>query len=200
MKTERFRKAIRSIDLANSNDPNTIVVDGEARPKELTHAAMLTAWVEQLHDDPGEALLLAARAHHLRRWSIPREGYPQGRSGYLRWRRALQEQHAAGIAVVLRDVGYDPELIQRVQDLVRKKNLKRDPDVQTLEDGLCLVFLETQLSELREQYGDAKTIEILQKTWKKMSRQARDRALELDLHPDERSVVERAVANGSEAT
>ncbi len=193
MSEARFQQAIRRIDAANAADPNTIVVKGEARPKELTHAVMLTAWVERLRSAPGEALLLAARAHHLRRWAIPRDAYPAGRRGYLRWRQVLHERHAGEIAEILHDVGYPSELIERVQDLVQKRNLRRDPEVQTLEDGLCLVFLETQLSDFRAQHGEAKTTDILRKTWKKMSQPARRLALELDLPADDRGLVEQAV-------
>ena len=107
--------------------PATISVDGEAQPKELTHAGMLTAWIERLRPDASEALLLAARAHHLRRWESPRDGYPRGRRGYLRWRRELQRLHAAYAAEILEEVGYDAESIGAVQRLIRKESAPRRP-------------------------------------------------------------------------
>lgn len=194
MESQRFRDAIRRIDAANADDPHTLIVDGEARPKELTHAAMLTDWVRRLRPDAGEALLLAARAHHIRRWTIPRGDYPSGRRGYLRWRTALQAMHAAEVVQVLRDAGYGADEIARVQQLVRKHNLTRDAEVQTLEDGLCLVFLETQFADLRTQHPAAKIADIVQKTWRKMSPAARELALELDLPSDERVALEEALA------
>ena len=146
METERFRDTIRRIDAANADDPHSLIVDGESRPKELTHAAMLSDWVRRLRPDASEPLLLAARAHHILRWTIPRDDYPSGRHGYLRWRTALHAMHAAEVGRVLKEAGYGADEIARVQQLVRKHNLKRDPEAQTLEDGLCLVFLETQFS------------------------------------------------------
>ncbi|MBA3302861.1 MAG: DUF4202 family protein, partial [Acidimicrobiia bacterium] len=92
--SERFDAAIRAIDAANADDPETIVVDGVVRPKELAHAEMMTAWVRRLDAEASDAQLLAARAHHLRRWTIARSSYPEGRSGYLRWRTHLKKQHA----------------------------------------------------------------------------------------------------------
>ncbi len=199
MKTERFRDAIRRIDAANADDPHTLVVDGEARPKELTHAAMLSAWVRRLRPDADEPLLLAARAHHIRRWTIPRDDYPSGRHGYLRWRTALHAMHAAEVGRVLMEAGYGADEIARVQQLVRKHDLKRDPEAQTLEDGLCLVFLETQFADLRARHPAAKIADIVQKTWRKMSPAAHELALDLNLPPDDRAALEQALA-GDEAS
>ncbi len=194
METDRFRDAIRRIDAANADDPNTLIVDGASRPKELTHAEMLSAWVRRLRPEASEPLLLAARAHHIRRWTIPREDYPAGRSGYLRWRTALQAMHAEEAGRILGEAGYGVDEIARVRHLVRKFNLQRDPEVQALEDGLCLVFLETQLADLRAQHPVDKIADIIQKTWRKMSPAARDLALDLELAGDDRAAIEHALA------
>src|SRR5437763_15523522 len=144
METDRFDRAMAAIDDANGADPTTLVVDGQARPKALTEGELVSAWVEKLCPDAGEALLLAARAHHLRRWTTPRSTYPEGRAGYLRWRRDLYDFHATEVGAILATEGYDAAFIARVQDLVRKRNLRAgtDADMQTLEDAICLAFLE----------------------------------------------------------
>lgn len=199
MDRERFEAAVAAIDRANRDDPNTITVGGEARPKELTHAEMVTDWVRRLADDPNEELLLAARAHHLRRWTVPRRSYPEGRAGYLKWRRDLHRQHADDVGRILADVGYPPETVERVQAIVRKQGLNQgDPEVQTLEDALCLVFIETQFREIAErledQYGDEeKMVDVVHKTLKKMSDAGRACALQIDLDPRDRDIVGRAV-------
>ncbi len=193
MGESRFEQAIERIDAANADDPNTLTVNGERRPKELTHARMLTDWVTRLRPDASEELLLAARAHHIRRWAIARDTFPAGRRGYLRWRTALHGLHAEEIGEILSDVGYAPETVARAQQLVRKQNLRRDAEVQTLEDGLCLVFLETQLHGMRDQYADEKLIDVLRKTWAKMSEAGRRLALELDLSPQARDLVLLAI-------
>ena len=195
MSDARFQDAIARIDAANADDPETLRIDGADLPKELTHARMLTGWVRRLRPDADDVLLLAARAHHVRRWTIPRGEYPAGRRGYLRWRTALHQFHADEVERLLADAGYDEPVIGRVQQLVRKVNLRRDPDVQTLEDGLCLVFLDTQLSDLRRKHPESKLIDVLQKTWKKMSPRARELALELDLDADDCALIERALAD-----
>jgi hypothetical protein len=191
---ERFAAAIAAIDAANADDPEVLVVDGVERPKELAHAEMMTIWVERLDADADEAQRLAARAHHLRRWTLPRADYPDGRSGYLKWRTAQKRRHAEEVAAILADVGYGDEVIARVQQIVRKEGLGRDGAVQTHEDALCLVFLETQFSELIERLGEERTVEVVRKTLAKMSPTGREVAAGLDFTPTERRVVEAALA------
>jgi hypothetical protein len=165
----RLEAALAAIDARNAEDPNVLVVDGVARPKELAHAALVTEWVRRLDPDATDAQLLAARAHHLRRWTSPRSAYPDGRAGYLRWRTEAKKRHAAEVADLLAGVGYDAETIDRVAAIITKRGLGRDPAVQVHEDALCLVFLQTQLDELIDQLGDDHTVEVLAKTAKKMS-------------------------------
>jgi hypothetical protein len=179
----RLDAAMAAIDAANADDPDTIVVDGQVRPKEQAHAEMVTDWVRHLDPAATDAQLLAARAHHLRRWSIPRSSYPEGRAGYLRWRTALKKQHAAEVAEILGREGYEPDVIERVQQIVRKDGLGHDAAVQTHEDALCLVFLQTQLLDLAADQGDDKTVDIVRKTTAKMSESGIAAAAALDLAP-----------------
>jgi hypothetical protein len=191
---DRLVAALAAIDAANADDPNVITVGGVERPKELAHAELMTAWVRALDPDCSDEQLLAARAHHLRRWTIPRDSYPDGRSGYLRWRTALKRQHAEDVGAILRDAGYDDDAVARVQAIVRKQGLGQDPAVQVHEDALCLVFLETQFDELADKLGDDKTIDVLQKTAKKMSPAGLDAAHGLPFSPEAAALLERALA------
>ena len=192
---ERFARAIGAIDAANAADPNLLATAAGPRPKELVHAELLTRWVRALRLEASEALLLAARAHHLRRWTVPRSTYPAGRQGYLRWRRALHAFHAQEAARLLSEAGYGAATIARVQQIVRKQRLPQDPEVQTLEDGLCLVFLELQLDELTGRlHDDEKMVEVLRKSWRKMSPAGREFAQALPLSPAGRELVRRALA------
>jgi hypothetical protein len=181
-----FERAIAAIDAVNAEDPHG---------KELRHAEMATAWVRRLRPDAGDELLLAARAHHLRRWAIARNSYPEGRNGYLRWRKALQRQHADDVGRILGAEGYGPDTIERVQAIVQKRRLSTDPDVQTFEDALCLVFLEDQLDKPGARLDDEhKLIEVLRKTLDKMSDDAVALALQLELSPAGRALVTAAAA------
>jgi hypothetical protein len=196
MSDSRLARAIAAIDAANADDPETIVVRGEVRPKEQAHAEMMTEWVRRLDPDATDAQLLAARAHHLRRWSIARSSFPEGRAGYLRWRTTLKKQHAEEVGAILEQEGYEADVIERVQQIVRKDALKTDPVVQTHEDALCLVFLETQLVDLADQLGDDdKTIDVIRKTVVKMSEQGIQAALALDLPARAVDLVGRAMAS-----
>lgn len=194
MSEDRFDRAIAAIDTANADDPHRLVVDGVERPKELAHAELMSSWVRRLDPDADEAQLLAARAHHLRRWALPRENYPDGRSGYLRWRTAQKRRHAEDVGNILGEVGYSADVIERVKRIVSKVGLGSEPDVQTHEDALCLVFLSTQFEVLDDQLGDDRMIEVVAKTWAKMSEGARAEALALPLAPRARRLVERAIA------
>ena len=167
---------------------------GRTGPKEVMHAELVTEWVRALQPDPSEALLLAARGHHFRRWTSPRSSHPTGRAGYLKWRRALQQQEARELGDLLERVGYDPATIARVQTLVRKQGLGRDPEVQVLEDALCLVFLETQLADVAAKLDDAKLVDVLQKTAKKMSDAGRAAIDAVPLDPDARALLDTALA------
>jgi hypothetical protein len=189
----RFEDAIAAIDAVNADDPETIVVRGERRPKEHAHAVLMTEWVRVLDPDADEAQLLAARAHHLRRWSIPRSSFPDGRAGYLRWRTTLNRQHADEVAAILAGVGYDDDTIERVQHIIRKEGLKTDPAVQTHEDALCLVFLETQSADLLDRLGEEKSVDVIAKTLRKMSPQGIDVALGLSLDDGARTAIARAM-------
>lgn len=190
----RFVQAITDIDAANAHDPVSVETARGLLPKELVHAQLLSEWVLRLRPDAGEALLLAARAHHIRRWTLPRTSYPPGRGGYLRWRNRLHEVHAEEAADILRATGYGAEEIARVQAIILKEHLRDDPEVQTLEDALCLVFLELQLDELTASLADeVKMVSVLRKAWAKMSPAGREFALGLDLTPAGLALVRRAL-------
>ena len=180
---QRFECAIVAIDAANADDPFTLDIDGEALPKEQTHAEMMTRWVRELDPQASEELLLAARAHHIRRWMIPRSTFPAGRTAYLRWRRALHSVHAELTAAILEDCGYPRRSVERVAALVAKADLLQtgDPDAQTLEDALSLVFLDTQLEPLLNDLDDRQLRRALGRTWRKMSPNGQAAALRLDL-------------------
>ena len=192
--SERLSAALTAIDAANADDPHTVVVDGVERPKELAHAELMTQWVRTLAPDCSEEQLIAARAHHLRRWSIPRGDYPRDRAGYLRWRTALRRRHTDEVAEIMRRAGYGDGEIARVQAIVGKKGLGRDPDVQVHEDALCLVFLATQFDELAAQVDDDdKMVEILRKTAGKMSPAGLAAAGTLPLSPAGAALLARAL-------
>jgi hypothetical protein len=174
----RFR-AISAFREQNTRDPNRLLDGGVARPKELVDAERLAHWVQRLEPVPSEALALASHCQHLCRWELPRSAYPEGRIGYLTWRKALARLHADRAAEILRRVGYEEDLIAEVRAINLKQGLHTNPDTQTMEDALCLSFLEFELDEFAEKHEDAKVVEIIQKTWNKMSERGHDAALAL---------------------
>lgn len=188
----RLHRAVAAIDAVNAADPNRLRVAGTDRPKAQAEGELVSGWVRRLRPDASDALVLAARAHHIRRWTVPRSTYPDGRAGYLRWRRDLHELHAAEAATVLQPLGYDPATVERVQHLVRKRDLATDPDVQTLEDALCLVFLETQFGDLAARLDHAKLVGVLRKTAAKMSPAGLAALADADLSPAARAALAEA--------
>lgn len=180
---ERYEAAAAAIDGANAGDPLA-----------LEHGRRAAAWVARLDPGADEAQLLAARAHHLRRASVPRSSYPDGRAGYLRWRRDAKDRHAREVAEVLVAAGYDEAVVARVQSLVRKT--ATDAAAQVHEDAACLVFLETQLDGLADQLGDDHLVEVLRKTARKMSTVGLAAAGGLELSARGRSLLERALTAG----
>ena len=191
----RLQALLERIDQLNREDPNTETVDGVDSPRELLYAQRLTDWVLRLAPGASEALRLAARGQHVRRWTIPRSRYPMTRQGYLRWRETLKAFHADTVAGLMRDGGYSEAEIERVRTIMGKRTLLRDPEAQTLEDALCLVFLETQFADLLNKTPQEKMREILRKTWAKMSAQGRAEALRLPMRGEDRTFLKRALAD-----
>lgn len=184
---------MRRFDAENSRDPNSEIIDGVSHPRELIHAQWLTGWVLKLAPNASEELRLAARCQHLCRWKIPRDSYPMDRPGYLKWRADLKRFHAERAGEILHEVGYPEAIITRVRDLNLKKNFPADPESRVLEDALCLVFLEHQLTDLAAKTAEDKVITALQKSWKKMTSAAHAEALRLSHGPREQALIEAAL-------
>ena len=189
----RFARAIAAIDAANAQDPNVITVRTRTGPKEIVHAELVTEWVERLRPDASEALLLAARGHHFRRWTVPRGSAPSGRAGYLRWRTSLQKQHARDLGAILATAGYDEVTVERVQSIVRKERLATDADVQALEDALCLVFLETQLTDVAARLDPVTLTRVIIRTANKMSEAGLAAIAQVPLSEHERAILAGAL-------
>jgi hypothetical protein len=194
----RFELAIATFDRENAEDPHTLEVAGVARPRELVDAERLSAWVLRLQPDASEALRLAARCQHIRRWQIPRESLPSGRVGYLKWRTQLGRFHADTATRLLEGLGYERELIDAVRRINLKQGLHSNADTQTMEDALCLVFLEFEFQEFCAKYPVEKVIGVVQKTWKKMSAKGHELALTLPFSPASLELVKRALTPESD--
>lgn len=186
----RFHRAVLEIDLRNADDPHVLRHHGRDWIKEQLHAELVTEWVWKLNHTPSEALLLAARAHHLRRWAIPREDFTTGRAGYIQWRLALKDLHAAEAAAILAREGYEAGMVERVGTIIQRRKLKDDPDQQTLEDAICLTFLETQLVQTAAKLNAAKLSEVLRKTLAKMSPAAVELAKHAHLPAEARALLQ----------
>lgn len=190
MSADPVARAIAALDAANAKDPRQ---EAEG-PHELAYARRMSAWLERLRPEASDALRLAVRAQHLERWLVPRTDYPGGKAGYLRWRLDLGRRHAARAGEILAAEGIEPATIARVQALIRKEGLRTDPETQALEDAACLVFLETELASFAAGRDPEKLVDIVRKTWRKMSEGGRSAALGLALDPAAKALVERALS------
>ena len=194
---DRLARALAAIDAANSKDPVAEDDDGQSRPRALLYGRRMSARLASFEPEASVALRIAARAQHIERWTIPRSDYPMDRQGYHRWRRTLADFHAERTGEILAPLGYPPELIERVQSLLRKENLKTDPETRTLEDVICLVFLQYYLADFSRPHEESRIIGILQKTWGKMSPRGQEAALHLPLAPEVQRLVGKALAETS---
>ena len=173
-----------AIDAVNANDPRT----HDTEPLALAQGRKAEAWVARLDPDASVALRLAARAHHLRRWELPRSDYPEGRAGYLRWRRAQRERHGRDLVAILGVAGVQASVSARAAEIVAKRGLGSDHEVQTFEDAVSLSFLETELRPVVDRLDDdSKVADIVAKTLAKMSTGGREQARTLATGLDERS-------------
>ena len=187
-------QAIEMIDAANARDPNLETVDGEKRPKELVYGRRMSACLERLAPEASDLVRIAARAQHIERWTVPRDRYPEGKKGYHHWRTDLGRFHGDRAGEIMAVCGYAETEIEKVQAMLRKKNLRSDPDTQLLEDTICVVFLENYLSGFSARHDPEKIVDILRKTWGKMSPRGQEAALALELSDGARQLVERALA------
>ncbi len=176
----QFQAAIAAFDRENAGDPNHEIADGKEYPKELLYAQRMTAMQERYVPEASEAVQLAVRAQHIQRWKIPRSEFPMDRQGYLQWRTKLYKFHAETAGRLLQQAGYDEGMVDRVMAIVSKKGLKVNPETQLMEDVAGLVFIEHYMLGFAAQhpeYDEEKWIQIIRKTWQKMSTRAHEFAL-----------------------
>jgi len=190
---DRYHAVIAAIDLANSRDPNMIAAGEHSEPGELAYGRRMSRMLDRFRPEASEALKIAARAQHIERWTSPRANYPEGRVGYLRWRTELKNYHARRAGELMGQCGYGSEIIARVQSLVRKERLKYDAEAQALEDVICLVFLEDYFVDFAAKHAEEKVIDILRKTWAKMSKEGQAAALKLVMPPAALELLTRAL-------
>jgi hypothetical protein len=191
---DNLEQAFELFDDYNKQDPNKLIYQGVEYPEEFFYAQHVYSWVKRLEPNASEALLLASRCQHIGRWELPRTKYPEGRVGYLKWRSDLAKEHAKKATELLVKAGYkDEDLIARVQQIILKKQIKADPEVQVMEDALCLVFLQFEYEDFLKKHDDVKLIRILQKTWNKMSPNGREAALSLSYSSKGNELLHKAL-------
>lgn len=195
--TARFQQAISRFDAANAQDPNQEMFEGKSYPKELIYAQRMTAMLDQFAPDASEAVQLAVRCQHICRWQKPRSDYAMDGVGYKQWRTNLYKFHGDTAGTIMREVGYDDDMIAKVQALLRKEKLKVNPETQLLEDVVDLVFLQHYLADFvvkYSHYDEEKLLGILRKTWRKMSDKGHEAALKLNYTPAILAVIQKALA------
>lgn len=172
--TTRLDHAFAAIDAANARDPN--LEDGQ--PANLLYGQRMTEEQQRLFPEASEELRIACRGQHVERWLLPRGDYPMDRAGYLQWRQEQGRRHADRIAGIMADAGYDEALIDSARKMLTKQGLKRDPQVQALEDVICFTFIRWYLGDFAAEQPDDKLPRIIEKTARKMSAEGRARALQ----------------------
>lgn len=180
MTQDRYQTAVAAFDRANAEDPNREAFNGKEYPKELLYAQRMSEMQERYVPEASEAVKLAVRAQHIQRWKVLRSEFPMDRQGYLQWRTRLYKFHAETAGRLMQQAGYGVEMIERVKVIVSKTGLKVNPETQLMEDVADLVFIEYYLSGFTSQhpeYDEEKWIQIISKTWLKMSARAHEFAL-----------------------
>lgn len=188
-----YNRTLAALDALHAQDPRSIEVEGESVPRELWHGRRMSDWLEALQDSPDELVQLAVRGQHLQRWEVPRSDYPEGRVGYLTWRRDQGQRAGETTAHLMIEAGYSAEQAEAVSRMIRKQGLGRDPGTQAVEDCACLVFLENYFADFSRQIDHDHLIRILRMTWKKMSPRAHQLALGLPMSEEARALVEEAL-------
>ncbi|WP_339643273.1 DUF4202 domain-containing protein [uncultured Porticoccus sp.] len=173
-------RLLAAIDHANSADPRRETLDGESLPKELAYSIRMSQWLFRLEEQPSELAQIACRAQHIERWTIPRDEYPEGRSGYYRWRQACGRFHGERTAELMTENGYNEQDCAAIKSTLSKKQIKQDAVTQLMENAACLVFLQRYLEPFYQEHTDydlEKWIRIITRTWDKMSESGHKQAL-----------------------
>ena len=196
-----LERALALIDAANSEDPNQVNADGKNWPKELLYSRRMSDMLQRYAPGADDAIQLAIRAQHVQRWKSPRDAYPMDRIGYLQWRKDLYKIQAQTAVDLLVQAGYAEDVTDRVYQAVAKLKIKENPDTQMLEDVTDLVFIEHYLEafvDRHPEYDEEKWLDIVRKTWKKMSGRAQQFALSGSIKVPEQLVplIQKAVSNG----
>ena len=194
----RFNATLAEFDALNSQDPTQVIIDGTLQPKALIYAKRMSEMLACFAPDAPEALQLATRSQHIQRWKIPRSDYPMTKNGYFQWRTKLKAFHAEVVRKVLIEQEYDNATVDKVCALLKKENLKSDPDMQTLEDVIVLAFLKHDLvdfANLHPEYSEDKFVDILRKSYLKMSPKGREATLTLIKLPEAlMPIIQKAIA------
>lgn len=190
-----MERAFALFDGYNQRDPNKLDREGVEVPAEYFYALQLFRWVGRLEPAAGEPLLLASRCQHIGRWELPRSQYPAGKAGYLNWRERLAKFHAEKAGQLLEEAGYDPDMRRAVGMILLKEGLRVNPDMQIMENALCLVFLEFQYEDFLLLHPEEKIIRILKKTWAKMSPAGREAAMGLHFSEKGGTLIGLALGN-----
>jgi len=191
---DAYQRARELVDAAHGADPG-LTPDG--RPAELAYADAVERWVVAIAPGASPVLRLAARCQHLERWQTPRSLFPEGKPGYLAWRRSLYVKQAERARQILTEAGVPPAEAEDAATWVSKTGLKSNPGTQALEDAAVLVFLESEILRFHGQHADyprEKFVDILRKTWRKMSPRAQDLARGMELPEAVASLVREALA------
>ncbi|MRX48179.1 DUF4202 domain-containing protein [Pedobacter puniceum] len=190
---KNLEAAFAAFDAYNQQDPNRITYQEKSYPQEYFLAQKLHEWILVLNPQASLELLLASKCQHIGRWETPRNQYPDGREGYLKWRKEQANFHVDKALAILRKVGFDETVCYRVKQIILKQKIKADAEVQTMENALCLVFLQYQFEDFLHTQPKEKMVSILRKSLLKMNKQGHDYALKLSFSVEGSALIHKAL-------
>lgn len=192
--SDAFDKARADIFKAHDEDPNKTTVEGKEMPYETHYAQKMEFYLAKRSPDASDVLRLAVCAQHFRRWEVPRSDYPMTKIGYHSWRTHLKKRQAKLVGEIM-DLYFPSDDTKRCMALIEKEGLRQGEDeVQVLEDVACLVFVDDQFDQFKEKHDEQKIINILKKTWGKMSKEGQDMALEIPMTDECKELVGKALS------
>ena len=111
----KLQTALAAIDAANGADPHA----ENGQPAALLYGLRMTAELSRLFPSAAEPLQIAARGQHVERWLLSRKDYPDGKNGYLAWRREQGRRHAERVAGIMAEAVYDDDDIAAAERMLR---------------------------------------------------------------------------------
>lgn len=189
----QYHKAIIAIEQIHSKDITQEQHNGSLIPAEFLYGKRMLKTLELVSPESSYAMKLAVQCQHLQRWGVPRSSYTYDRRGYHEWRREVMKYQLEQTINLLSSISIDEIDIKWIAQVINAQENKADSNGLIIMDTACLVFLKWYMEPFAKKHESEKVLDILKKTFRKMSTDAQNLISKLDLPESSLQVLNQAI-------